>query len=86
MDHLSAKIWFYLARCAELLKRDEEVRSCVFPARPAPMTRAQLSCLPPTHPLLAPAQTPLGGPLDGFAAKRRGRTGHPPQCAPAKLL
>jgi len=30
MDHLAAKVWFYLARCAELLKRDEEVRSYVY--------------------------------------------------------
>ncbi|KAG7571407.1 hypothetical protein FFLO_00590 [Filobasidium floriforme] len=32
MDHLAAKVWFYLARCAELLKRDEEVRSLLLAA------------------------------------------------------
>lgn len=29
MDHLAAKVYFYLARCAELLKREDEARPYV---------------------------------------------------------
>ncbi|KAI5454096.1 26S proteasome non-ATPase regulatory subunit [Naganishia albida] len=33
MDHIAAKIYFYFARCAELLKREEEVRPLLLAAQ-----------------------------------------------------
>ncbi|KAJ9120806.1 hypothetical protein QFC22_002740 [Naganishia vaughanmartiniae] len=33
MDHIAAKVYFYFARCAELLKRDEELRPILLAAQ-----------------------------------------------------
>ncbi|KAJ9108086.1 hypothetical protein QFC19_002551 [Naganishia cerealis] len=33
MDHIAAKVYFYFARCAELLKRDEELRPLLLAAQ-----------------------------------------------------
>lgn len=53
MDHLAAKVYFYLARCAELLKQEDEARPYVFPRLYTPLSshlRPTDSCWPRNRP------------------------------------